>query len=242
MRELMCVSLLSSVDIQDASSDVIRSRASSISKLLVDLSQLSNSALSNCTKALLRTLEISNGFADSATYSSASLALSSILESHNISPLPDTIIDMANAITSMITLSIQSTLLVSESPQSIVSKNLRAVVAVVDGSSTLSLSPPQTDIEKLNQNSVTSIAVNTSLANTTVSEVRGLTVFQYTNILSNKKDMGFLAHEVQEVYPFLVEGEKDGDTTQSLNYQGIIAVLVKEIQDLKKRVAILEQK
>jgi hypothetical protein len=54
--------------------------------------------------------------------------------------------------------------------------------------------------------------------------------------------MGFLAHEVQEVYPFLVEGEKDVDTTQSLNYQGIIAVLVKEIQDLKKRVAILEQK
>jgi hypothetical protein len=72
--------------------------------------------------------------------------------------------------------------------------------------------------------------------------VDSLNPVQYTNILSNKKDMGFLAHEVQEVYPFLVEGEKDGDTTQSLNYQGIIAVLVKEIQDLKKRVAILEQK
>ena len=61
-------------------------------------------------------------------------------------------------------------------------------------------------------------------------------------MLSNKQDMGFLAHEVQEIYPFLVEGEKDGDTTQSLNYQGLIALLVKEIQDLKKRVAILEQK
>ena len=72
--------------------------------------------------------------------------------------------------------------------------------------------------------------------------VDNLNPVRYTNMLSNKQDMGFLAHEVQEIYPFLVEGEKDGDTTQSLNYQGLIAVLVKEIQDLKKRVAILEQK
>jgi hypothetical protein len=72
--------------------------------------------------------------------------------------------------------------------------------------------------------------------------VDSLKPVQYTNILSNKQDMGFLAHEVQEVYPFLVEGVKDGYTTQSLNYQGLIAVLVKEIQDLKKRVAILENK
>jgi hypothetical protein len=72
--------------------------------------------------------------------------------------------------------------------------------------------------------------------------VDNLNPVQYTNILSNKQDMGFLAHEVQEIYPFLVEGEKDGDTTQALNYQGLIALLVKEIQDLKKRVAILEQK
>ena len=72
--------------------------------------------------------------------------------------------------------------------------------------------------------------------------VDNLNPVRYTNMLSNKQDMGFLAHEVQEIYPFLVEGEKDGDTTQSLNYQGLIAVLVKEIQDLKKRVAILEEK
>jgi hypothetical protein len=72
--------------------------------------------------------------------------------------------------------------------------------------------------------------------------VDNLNPVRYTNILSNKQDMGFLAHEVQEIYPFLVEGEKDGDTTQSLNYQGLIAVLVKEIQHLKKRVAILEKK
>jgi hypothetical protein len=46
-------------------------------------------------------------------------------------------------------------------------------------------------------------------------------------------DMGFLAHEVQEVFPFLVSGEKDGEEMQSLNYNGFIALLVKEVQELK---------
>jgi hypothetical protein len=47
-------------------------------------------------------------------------------------------------------------------------------------------------------------------------------------------DMGFLAHEVQEIFPFLVSGEKDGENMQSMNYNGFIALLVKEVQDLKK--------
>jgi len=60
------------------------------------------------------------------------------------------------------------------------------------------------------------------------------------NKLSGKKDLGFIAHEVQDVFPNLVEGIKDGENYQSVNYNGMIAVLVKEIQELKKRVSILE--
>ena len=64
----------------------------------------------------------------------------------------------------------------------------------------------------------------------------------YNNKLSGKKDIGFIAHEIQEIYPFLVSGEKDGEQTQSLNYIGLIGVLTKEIQELKKRVQVLENK
>jgi hypothetical protein len=46
--------------------------------------------------------------------------------------------------------------------------------------------------------------------------------------------MGFLAHEVQEDLPFLVTGDKDGVETQRLNYTGLIALLVKEVQELKR--------
>lgn len=62
----------------------------------------------------------------------------------------------------------------------------------------------------------------------------------YTNKNTEKRDIGFIAHEIQEEFPYLVSGEKDGEEMQSLNYIGLIGVLVKEIQDLKKRVYTLE--
>jgi hypothetical protein len=56
-----------------------------------------------------------------------------------------------------------------------------------------------------------------------------------------KKHIGFIAHEVHEFYPFLVSGEKDGPHSQSLNYNGLIGILTKEIQVLKKKVAEQEE-
>ena len=61
-----------------------------------------------------------------------------------------------------------------------------------------------------------------------------LNPIQYYNKQLKKEDMGFIAHEVQEHFPFLVTGEKDEKEMQSLNYSGFIALLTKEIQDLKK--------
>lgn len=64
----------------------------------------------------------------------------------------------------------------------------------------------------------------------------------YKNKLTEKQDMGLIAHEVQEVYPFLVNGEKDGEKIQSVNYTSLIPLLIKEIQQLKKRIKVLEEK
>jgi hypothetical protein len=71
----------------------------------------------------------------------------------------------------------------------------------------------------------------------TVDNLRPVT---YTNKLLDKQDMGFIAHELQEHYPFLVTGEKDGPFNQSVNYIGLIALLVKEIQELKQDIKILK--
>jgi len=56
----------------------------------------------------------------------------------------------------------------------------------------------------------------------------------YRNKLTNKQDIGLIAHEVQEHFPFLVSGEKDGETTQSVNYTSLIGLLIHEIQQLKQ--------
>jgi hypothetical protein len=64
----------------------------------------------------------------------------------------------------------------------------------------------------------------------------------YLNTQLGKPDIGFIAHEVQEHYPYLVNGEKDGKEMQTLNYTGIIGILTKEIQELKKKVSYQETK
>jgi hypothetical protein len=55
----------------------------------------------------------------------------------------------------------------------------------------------------------------------------------YINTQSHKQDIGFIAHELQEHYPELVNGIKDGFELQSVNYIGLIPVLVNEIKTLK---------
>lgn len=59
---------------------------------------------------------------------------------------------------------------------------------------------------------------------------------------TDKTQTGFIAHELQELYPFLVNGIKDGEIIQSINYSGLIPILVKEIQELKKEIYELKKK
>ena len=72
--------------------------------------------------------------------------------------------------------------------------------------------------------------------------VDSLKPVSYFNKESKKNDLGLIAHELQEVYPDLVTGEKDGINLQTINYIGLIPILIREIQDLKSRVSELEQK
>jgi hypothetical protein len=71
---------------------------------------------------------------------------------------------------------------------------------------------------------------------TTVS----LNPVSYLNTKVNKNEFGLIAHEVQEKYPELVTGEKDGINLQSLNYMGLIPILINENKIFKKRMDELE--
>jgi hypothetical protein len=57
-----------------------------------------------------------------------------------------------------------------------------------------------------------------------------------------EKNYGVIADELQQVYPCLVTGEKDGEQLQSVNYIGIIPLLINEIKNLKKAVKALQER
>ena len=65
--------------------------------------------------------------------------------------------------------------------------------------------------------------------------VNNLRPVNYYNKILKKPDIGFIAHEVQEEFPFLVSGDKDAESYQSLNYTGLIGLAIQEIKDLKEQ-------
>ena len=79
------------------------------------------------------------------------------------------------------------------------------------------------------------IKENIQLLNDTYN-IDNLKPSTYFNTKLGKQDIGLIAHELQEIYPELVTGEKDGKEMQSINYIGLIPILIKEIQDLKKKL------
>lgn len=69
----------------------------------------------------------------------------------------------------------------------------------------------------------------------TVDNIRPI---EYTIVgSSDTKHFGVIAHELAEIYPHLVNDEKDCiEKMQTVNYVGLIPILINEIQILKKRV------
>jgi hypothetical protein len=80
----------------------------------------------------------------------------------------------------------------------------------------------------------------TSLDNT--FKVDYLNPVTYVNNQTQKQDIGLIAHELQEYYPALVTGVKDGDELQTVNYIGLIPVLINEMKILKQTVKDLQEK
>jgi hypothetical protein len=78
--------------------------------------------------------------------------------------------------------------------------------------------------------------------NRTSYTIDSLIPVTYFNKQMDKQDIGLIAHELQEHIPELVSGEKDGKELQTINYMGLIAILIKEIQDLKKEIILLKKR
>ena len=92
---------------------------------------------------------------------------------------------------------------------------------------------------KDNVKSVDSVSVSGDTLTPSITLLRGT---YYFNELTNRHEYGFIAHEVQEVFPELVNGNKDGEILQSIYYQQLFGIMVNDIQELKARVRDLNDK
>ena len=68
------------------------------------------------------------------------------------------------------------------------------------------------------------------------ASVNGLNPVTYRLKTTDSQQIGLIAHEVQEHFPELVTGDKDGDDMQAINYSGLIPVLINDIQRLIARI------
>ena len=105
---------------------------------------------------------------------------------------------------------------------------------------------------------VGSIAINTNSTsyNTTsdyrlkedLKEINGLEkvcaikIYNYKWKSCNERMDGVLAHELNDIIPYAVTGEKDAEEMQGVDYSKLVPVLIKSIQELKAEIDILKAK
>ena len=72
--------------------------------------------------------------------------------------------------------------------------------------------------------------------------VSKIPVYDYKWKSSNDRSYGVMAHQLQEVLPQAVTGDKDAEEMQSVDYSKIVPLLVKSIQELKAEIELLKNK
>ena len=71
----------------------------------------------------------------------------------------------------------------------------------------------------------------------TVAELKPVT---YTWKADGSDGQGFIAHELQEVAPYAVTGEKDGEQMQGVDYGKITPLLTAALQEALAKIEMLE--
>lgn len=97
-------------------------------------------------------------------------------------------------------------------------------------------------IKTVGMNSVSDYRIKYNVCDLpTDKTVDGLRPVKYLNILTGHDEYGFLAHELQGVYPEMVVGEKDDPNGyQTIQYEQLFAVFIAEIKRLRADIERME--
>ena len=72
--------------------------------------------------------------------------------------------------------------------------------------------------------------------------VQAMKLYDFRWIELQERMHGVLAHELQDIVPYAVIGEKDGGSMQGVDYSKLVPIMLKAIQELKAEIEILKNK
>jgi hypothetical protein len=72
--------------------------------------------------------------------------------------------------------------------------------------------------------------------------ISSIKTYDYELKLNSSRMYGVMAHELQEVIPYAVNGEKDGKNMQGVDYSKLVPIMIKAIQELKAEIDELKNK
>jgi hypothetical protein len=79
-----------------------------------------------------------------------------------------------------------------------------------------------------------------SLQSESLPSIEKLRPVLYYNKLTQKHEYGFIAHEVQEIFPDMVIGVKDAEQYQTISYTPMFALIVNELKQMKREISVLK--
>ena len=70
--------------------------------------------------------------------------------------------------------------------------------------------------------------------------VSAMKTYDFEWKIDGSRSYGIIAHELKEVVPYVVLGDKDGEDFQSVDYSKLVPILIKSIQELKAEIDALK--
>lgn len=180
LRTDLCTSLYQTLNLQNVTSDIVKSRATMINDILVDNNLISTTALSNCSAALTETILAHPEMAcEEVTLQIVGSALSRIL--YRGTALPRSVLGKVTAAVNALSQGCQTTAVVGEKTIVVTAENLRISTRIFDASdgAKYDISVPVSDFEAFN--GVTRSKVSLNSTNLNYANTVGAVVFQFNN-------------------------------------------------------------
>lgn len=225
VREQLCLTLFSLLNIQNLNADVLANRASTIAGLFLDMSEVTDAAFTNCSHVLVVSVLSDPVLACTSTAAAQVIAALSTALSRNNVP-KGLFTDLTQALLTM-SFACSSTLVHGQSPFLLIADRIRSSINRIDYRSptgSITISGPQTSFEQFQVSTAASITVSSSSSSLKIVSQASATNPLKLSLVQFKIDPGVEDHSSPST--FLLWSSQPSiatPATLSTDYSAVIA-------------------